>query len=102
MDSGTLNCAPPAARRQARVHGEWCWENIAPRVRLGYTDAWPPGSDGRRRPSRETVRHLPRVVTRGVDKNTTVVFPAPLMSIIEELGSFLAREKAASAQAAAA
>jgi hypothetical protein len=37
-----------------------------------------------------------------VDKNTTVVFPAPLMSTIEELGSFLTREKAASAQAAAA
>jgi hypothetical protein len=30
-----------------------------------------------------------------VDKNTTVVFPAPLMSTIEELGSFLARETAA-------
>jgi len=32
----------------------------------------------------------------GVDKNTTVVFPAPLMSTIGELGSFLAREAAAS------
>ena len=31
----------------------------------------------------------------GVDKNTTVVFPAPLMTTIAELGSFLAREKAA-------
>jgi hypothetical protein len=30
-----------------------------------------------------------------VDKNTTVVFPAPLMTTIAELGSFLAREKAA-------
>jgi hypothetical protein len=30
-----------------------------------------------------------------VDENTTVVFPAPLMSIIGELGSFLAREVAA-------
>jgi hypothetical protein len=30
-----------------------------------------------------------------VDKNTTVVFPAPLMSTIAELGSFLAREQAA-------
>jgi hypothetical protein len=35
-----------------------------------------------------------------VDKNTTVVFPAPLMSTIEELGSFLAREKAASTRPA--
>jgi len=33
----------------------------------------------------------------GVDKNTTVVFPAPLMSTIGELGSFLARENAAAA-----
>jgi hypothetical protein len=31
----------------------------------------------------------------GVDKNTTVVFPAPLMSTIGELGAFLARERAA-------
>jgi len=38
----------------------------------------------------------------GVDKNTTVVFPAPLMSTIEELGSFLAREKAASIRPAGA
>jgi hypothetical protein len=29
-----------------------------------------------------------------VDKNTTVVFPAPLMSTIEELGAFLTREGA--------
>jgi len=27
-----------------------------------------------------------------VDKNSTVVFPAPLMSTIQELGAFLARE----------
>jgi hypothetical protein len=31
----------------------------------------------------------------GVDKNTTVIFPAPLMSTIQELGGFLAREAAA-------
>jgi hypothetical protein len=31
----------------------------------------------------------------GVDKNSTVVFPAPLMSTITELGNFLAREAAA-------
>jgi hypothetical protein len=28
----------------------------------------------------------------GVDKNSTVVFPAPLMSTIAELAAFLARE----------
>jgi hypothetical protein len=31
----------------------------------------------------------------GVDKNTTVVLPAPLMSTLQELGNFLAREQAA-------
>jgi regulator of protease activity HflC (stomatin/prohibitin superfamily) len=41
------------------------------------------------------LRNLQSLVEIGVDKNTTVVFPAPLMSTIEELGSFLAREKAA-------
>ncbi len=48
------------------------------------------------------LRNLQSLVEIGVDKNTTVVFPAPLMSTIEELGSFLAREKAASTDAAAA
>ena len=45
------------------------------------------------------LRNLQSLVEIGVDKNTTVVFPAPLMSTIEELGSFLAREKAATAPA---
>jgi len=38
------------------------------------------------------LRNLQSLVEIGVDKNTTVVFPAPLMSTIEELGAFLARE----------
>jgi regulator of protease activity HflC (stomatin/prohibitin superfamily) len=41
------------------------------------------------------LRNLQSMVEIGVDKNTTVVFPAPLMSTIGELGSFLARENAA-------
>jgi hypothetical protein len=41
------------------------------------------------------LRNLQSLVEIGVDKNTKVVFPAPLMSTIEELGAFLAREKAA-------
>ena len=45
------------------------------------------------------LRNLQSLVEIGVDKNTTVVFPAPLMSTIEELGSFLAREKAAASGA---
>jgi regulator of protease activity HflC (stomatin/prohibitin superfamily) len=55
------------------------------------------------------LRNLQSLVEIGVDKNTTVVFPAPLMSTIEELGSFLASEadaaglpkRAADARAAA-
>src|SRR5579859_661578 len=43
------------------------------------------------------LRNLQSLVEIGVDKNTTVVFPAPLMSTIAELGSFLAGEKAAAA-----
>jgi regulator of protease activity HflC (stomatin/prohibitin superfamily) len=38
------------------------------------------------------LRNLQTLIELGVDKNTTVVFPAPLMSTISELGSFLARE----------
>src|SRR5215216_1641117 len=41
------------------------------------------------------LRNLQSLVELGVDKNTTVVFPAPLMSTIQELGSFLAREQTA-------
>jgi hypothetical protein len=41
------------------------------------------------------LRNLQSLVEIGVDKNTTVVFPAPLMSTIHELGAFLAREQAA-------
>jgi regulator of protease activity HflC (stomatin/prohibitin superfamily) len=45
------------------------------------------------------LRNLQSLVELGVDKNTTVVFPAPLMSTIGELGAFLARENAAAAPA---
>jgi regulator of protease activity HflC (stomatin/prohibitin superfamily) len=48
------------------------------------------------------LRNLQSLVEIGVDKNTTVVFPAPLMSTIGELGSFLAREQAASTRPAGA
>ena len=43
------------------------------------------------------LRNLQTLLELGVDKNTTVVFPAPLMSTITELGTFLTRE-AGSAQ----
>jgi regulator of protease activity HflC (stomatin/prohibitin superfamily) len=42
------------------------------------------------------LRNLQTLVEISVDKNSTVVFPAPLMSTIQELGAFLARETAAS------
>ncbi|MEW1774583.1 slipin family protein [Streptomyces sp. NPDC086777] len=45
------------------------------------------------------LRNLQSLVEIGVDKNTTVVFPAPLMSTIGELGSFLTREATAAAAA---
>jgi regulator of protease activity HflC (stomatin/prohibitin superfamily) len=41
------------------------------------------------------LRNLQSLVEIGVDKNTTVVFPAPLMTTIAELGAFLAHEQAA-------
>jgi regulator of protease activity HflC (stomatin/prohibitin superfamily) len=41
------------------------------------------------------LRNFQTLVEVAVDKNSTVVFPAPLMSTINELGSFLARESKA-------
>jgi regulator of protease activity HflC (stomatin/prohibitin superfamily) len=48
------------------------------------------------------LRNLQSLVEIGVDKNTTVVFPAPLVSTIAELGAFLAREAGASSAATGA
>jgi regulator of protease activity HflC (stomatin/prohibitin superfamily) len=45
------------------------------------------------------LRNLQTLLELGVDKNTTVVFPAPLMSTIGELGSFLKHEAAAASNA---
>src|ERR1700681_3904786 len=41
------------------------------------------------------LRNLQSLVEIGVDKNTTVVFPAPIMTTIAELGAFIAKETAA-------
>jgi hypothetical protein len=38
------------------------------------------------------------MVDIGVDKNSTIVFPAPLMSTIQELGTFLRRETEAATE----
>src|SRR6187431_588029 len=48
------------------------------------------------------LRNLQSLVEIGVDQNTVVVFPAPLMSMIGELNSFLTRETDAARQAGAA
>ena len=45
------------------------------------------------------LRNLQSLVEIGVDKNTTVVFPSPLMSTIGELGAFLAHETEAATAA---
>jgi regulator of protease activity HflC (stomatin/prohibitin superfamily) len=42
------------------------------------------------------LRNLQTMVEIGVDKNSTIMFPAPLMSTIGELGAFLNREVEAS------
>jgi regulator of protease activity HflC (stomatin/prohibitin superfamily) len=43
------------------------------------------------------LRNLQTLVEISVDKNSTVIFPAPLMSTIQELGTFLGRESNAAA-----
>lgn len=48
------------------------------------------------------LRNLQSLVEIAVDKNSTVVFPAPLMSTIGELSAFLARETKAAQAAVAA
>lgn len=45
------------------------------------------------------LRNLQTLIELGVEKNTTIVFPAPLMTAIGELSAFLARETAAAESA---
>lgn len=47
------------------------------------------------------LRTLQTLAEIAVDKNSTVIFPAPLMTTIQELGAFLSRETDAIAHAAA-
>jgi regulator of protease activity HflC (stomatin/prohibitin superfamily) len=44
------------------------------------------------------LRNLQTLVEIGVDKNTTVAFPAPIMTTIAELGTFIRRESEAAAE----
>jgi regulator of protease activity HflC (stomatin/prohibitin superfamily) len=47
------------------------------------------------------LRNLQTLLEISVDKNSTVVFPAPLMSTIEELGSFVTHERDSARELAA-
>jgi regulator of protease activity HflC (stomatin/prohibitin superfamily) len=47
------------------------------------------------------LRNLQTLLEIAVDKNSTVVFPAPLMSTIQELGTFLRNERDSAAHTAA-
>ena len=53
-----------------------------------------------RHPLALQLRNLQTLAELGVEKNTTVVFPAPLMSAIGELTAFVARESGAAMPAA--
>src|SRR3954462_6920914 len=44
------------------------------------------------------LRNLQTMVDIGVDKNSTIMFPAPLMTTIQELGAFMDREAAAASE----
>lgn len=42
------------------------------------------------------LRNLQTLLELGVEKNTTIIFPAPLMSAVEDVTGFLTRETRAS------
>jgi len=46
------------------------------------------------------LRTLQTLIEIGVDKNSTIVFPGPLMSTVQEMGAFLTRETGATAKLA--
>jgi len=46
------------------------------------------------------LRNLQSLIEIGVDKNSTIVFPGPLMSTIQEMGAFLSRETGAATKLA--
>jgi hypothetical protein len=82
--------------RQAEAEGEKRAKIIAAEGEQLAADQFGTASDVMMdHPLASQLRNLQSLVEVGVDQNTTVVFPAPLMSTIEELGAFLAREQAA-------
>ena len=85
-----------AMARQAEAEREKRAKIIAAEGESLAADRWATASDTMMaHPLALQLRNLQSLVEIGVDKNTTVVFPAPLMSTIQELGAFLAREAAA-------
>lgn len=59
-----------------------------------------PGTKGPYHEPPRQLRNPQTLVEIGVDKNSTVVFPAPLMSTIGKLDAFLTGESAAAARPA--
>jgi hypothetical protein len=88
-----------AMARQAEAEREKCAKIIAAEGEALAADALGSASDTMMaHPLALQLRTLQSLVEIDVDKNTTVVFPAPLMSTIEELGAFLDRQKVAASK----
>ena len=86
-----------AMAKQAEAEREKRAKIIAEEGEAAAADALGRASDTMmRHPLALQLRNLQSLVEIGVDRNTTVVFPAPLMSTIGDLGSFLRREEKAS------
>jgi len=87
-----------AMARQAEAEREKRAKIIAAEGELLAVDALSRAADiMQAHPVSLQLRTLQTLAEIAVDKNSTVVFPSPLMSTIQELGSFLARESALSA-----
>jgi len=85
-----------AMARQAEAEREKRAKIIAAEGEAAAAAALGEGSDTMvKHPLALQLRNLQSLIEIGVDKNTTVVFPAPLMSTIGDLGAFLRRETAA-------
>jgi regulator of protease activity HflC (stomatin/prohibitin superfamily) len=91
-----------AMARQAEAEREKRAKIIAAEGEVAAASALGEASDSMMaHPLALQLRNLQSLVEIGVDKNTTVVFPAPLMSTIGDLSAFLQRETRAAEQASA-
>jgi regulator of protease activity HflC (stomatin/prohibitin superfamily) len=90
-----------AMARQAEAEREKRAKIIAAEGELLAVDALSQAADIMlHHPITLQLRTLQTLTEIAVDKNSTVVFPAPLMTTIQELGNFMAREVAAGPGAA--